>query len=231
MQIWLHNVRRKSFLPCKYPTQVFSGAVFTHQYVYIGSITRIDVGLLTGKDEDAVCDVARHETYRSVPGAVAWIVRTRAELAVYLQALQRRAHEPRIKDCKMLNIVIGYMKRHKCGLKSVTLSHPLKLVASIDATFKAQPEEPTGFALRGVAAVLCGDRGNSSKPHGDNGKADLIDFTLRRQRGVVRSTFCAELNGLVDSNEQMLLLECTLHQIYCGTAQSPERMIDHLERG
>ena len=48
---------------------------------------------------------------------------------------------------------------------------------------------------------------------------------------MVRSAFSAELNGLVDSTEQMVLLQCTLHQIYQAIAQSPERMIDMLEIG
>ena len=128
-------------------------------------------------------------------------------------------------------MVIRYMKRHKCGLKSVTLQRPLKLVAFIDAAFKAQPEKATGLALRGLAATLCEDRGDGKQLHDDNKKADLVDFIVRRQRRVVRSTFSAELNGLVDSIEQMLLLQCTLHQIYCNTTQSPERMMDLLERG
>ena len=74
------------------------------------------------------CDVACHEAYRSVLGAVAWAVLTRAELAVYVQALQRRAHAPRVADCKRLNLVIRYMKKYKCGLKLVCLKHHLKLV-------------------------------------------------------------------------------------------------------
>ena len=63
------------------------------------------------------------------------------------------------------------------------------------------------------------------------GKADLVYFTVRRQRRVVRSTFGAELNWLVDSIEQMLSLQIALHHIYCGTGQSPEDMIDLLENG
>ena len=64
-------------------------------------------------------------------------VLTRAELAVYVQSLQRRAHAFRIKDCKKLNLVIRYMKRHKRGLKPVALQHPLKLPGFTDAAFKA----------------------------------------------------------------------------------------------
>ena len=44
-----------------------------------------------------------------------------------------------------------------------------------------------------------------SRPQGANKVANLLDFTVRRQRRVVRSTFAAELNGLVDSVEQLVL--------------------------
>lgn len=59
--------------------------------------------------------------------------------------------------------------------------------------------------------------------------ANLVDFTVGRQRRVARSTFSAELKGLVDSVEQLFLLQIVLHQIYCGTHQSPEEMIDMFE--
>ena len=88
-------------------------------------------------------------------------------------------------------------------------------MAFTDAAFKAQPEESSGLALRGLAAILEKDRGKIER-HGDTEFANMVDFTVRRQRRVVRSTFSAELNGLVDSIEQVLLLQCTLHQIYCG---------------
>ena len=123
------------------------------------------------------------------------------------------------------------MKRHKCGLKSVKFSHPFKLVGFSDVAFKAQPDEPTGFALRGLAATLQEDADANVLPMSANGKVNPIDDTARRQRRVVMCTFGAESNGLVESVEQMLLLQVALHQIYCGTQQSPEDMIDLLENG
>ena len=64
-----------------------------------------------------------------------------------------------------------------------------------------------------------------------SGKANLVDFILRRQRRAARSTFSAELNWLVDSIEQMSLVQIALHQVYCGIRQPPEDMIDLLENG
>ena len=85
-------------------------------------------------------------------------------------------------------------------LNTVILKHPLKFVGFTDAAFKDQPAEPIGFAL---------------------GLVGIVDFIVRRQRRVVRSTFGAEFNGLVDGVEQLILLQFILHQIYCGTHQSP----------
>ena len=76
------------------------------------------------------------------------------------------------------------MKRHTCGLKSNIFQHPLKLVASIDAAFKAQPKEASGVAPRWLPATLCEDRGEGKELHGDNKKASPIDFTLLGDRGV-----------------------------------------------
>ena len=120
-------------------------------------------------------------------------------MALYVHALQRRARAPRVTDCKRLSLVIPYMKRHKCGLKTVCPNHPLKLVGFIDAAFEAQPDEPTCLALRGLAVTLQEDSPNNDQPHNIGGFANLVDFTVRRQRCVVRSTFSAELNVHVDS--------------------------------
>ena len=99
----------------------------------------------SGKGEGALCD-----------NVFAWAVLARAGLAAYVQALQRRAHAPRIKDCKRFNLVIKYVEGHKRGLKHVTLQHPLTCVGCTEATFKAQPGEPTNLALRGLVAALGG---------------------------------------------------------------------------
>ena len=144
-----------------------------------------------------------HEAYRPVLGAVAWIELSRAELAVYVQALQRRSHAPpRIIDCKRLNVAIRF-----------ALQRPLELVASTDAAFKAQPDEASGLVLRGLAATLCENRGEGKQPHGDNKKANLVDFIVMKQGRVFRSTCSAELNGFVDSVEQMLSFQCALQHI------------------
>ena len=150
---------------------------------------------------------------------------------MYVQALQRRAHAPRIKDCKRFNLVIIHVERHKCGFQLVILRHPLRLIGRTDAAFTAQFGEPTGLALRGAAAALI-EHDCPSKPVSSIGKAKLVNFIVRRKRRAARSTFSAELDELVDSIEQMMLLQVILHQIYCGTGHSPSdtRSLSRIDR-
>ena len=174
------------------------GVVLTHQHVYIDSATPIDSGLLVGKGDETFCCVAFREAYRSVLGAVAWT----------------QAHAFRINGYKRFNLVIRHMERHKCGLKSVALNYPFKLVGAIHAAFKSQPGEPKGLTFRGLVATLQEDD-CKDEPMSSSGKANLVGFTVRIQRRVARSTFSAELHWLADAVEQMLLLQVALHHVYC----------------
>ena len=86
------------------------------------------------------------------------------------------------------------------------------------------------MALRGLEGILVNGDGGE-KPQSANGLAHFIEYLVRRQRRVVRSTFSAELNALIDSLETLIILQMTLHQVYCGTADHVEELVELLERG
>ena len=94
----------------------------------MGSVKPKEGVVVIYKDDEALCGIGLFGVYRSVLGAVAWTVLTRAELAAYVQALRRGAHAFRIKGCKWFSFAIGHIKGRKCGFKSVALTHPLELV-------------------------------------------------------------------------------------------------------
>ena len=71
------------------------------------------------------------------------------------------------------------MKRHKCGFESFALKHPMKLYGFIDVAFKAQLDEFTGFAPRGVAATFREDSGGNDQPRSSSGKANLEEFSCK----------------------------------------------------
>ena len=131
-----------------------SPGVLTHRYVYIGSASPIEPSLLICKDDEELRCTELRESFRSVLGVVAWTVLMRVVVVVFVQALQRRAHGFRAKESRKFSFAMRKMKRHKCGFRSITSHHPLKLVGSIDAAFEAQFEEPARPTPRRLAVVL-----------------------------------------------------------------------------
>jgi len=133
-------------------------------------------------------------------------------------------------DCKRLNTVVRYARRKRVGI----LYRPLdldKLCVTVfsDAAFKATPEESSGLALRGCVVLLAEAR--SHELISPEGNCHLLEYVCRRQRRVVRSTYSAELNGLIDSVEITLLVQFMLHQLYRGTDQSSTQLARAQEDG
>ena len=204
--------------------------VYTHQTTYAKQLNQMDPHLWDGKPDEEEVDEKIASLYLSLLGGVAWMVLTRVDMAVYVQALQRRAQKPRVKDCKNLNLVVRYLKKQKLGIRYRKLQGPLRLVAHSDAAFKALVGEGSGLALRGCCILLISDD-NQDAPCSRDGTCHMIDFHVRRQRRVVRSTFSAELNGLIDSLEGLLLIQIAFHQLGAGTLLSADTMAKLLEEG
>ena len=148
---------------------------------------------------------------------------TRADTAIYVQALQRRGHKPRAVDLRRLNLVVKYLKRHRVSLFYGKVKKPWRITGFSDAAFKAQNEDSSGLCIRGLAVLLTTD--DSESAASPDGNVNLVEFLVRRLKRVVRSTYSAELNALLDSVENILLLQLALHQILHGTAEGTETML------
>ena len=59
----------------------------------------------------------------------------------------------------------------------------------------------------------------------------MLDFLVRHLRRVVRSTFAAEINALLDAIESLIILQLAMHQIVNGTKESAEQLMSKLEMG
>ena len=64
-----------------------------------------------------------------------------------------------------------------------------------------------------------------------SGKGNLKDSTVHCQQRVVRSIVPTELNSLVDSCAANLLLESTLHKVYCGSDGSGQLLMGLIGHG
>ena len=109
----------------------------------------------------------------------------------------------------MLSFVIRHMEKHKCGLQSVCFKHQLKLVCFTDAAFKAQPYQPTGLARGGWRPRCKKIRQRMISPI-----ALVVWLILLISQFGGKGVLCLVPSVPVDSIEQLLLLQVTLHHIY-----------------
>ena len=79
--------------------------------------------------------------FMTLLGAVAWLLQTRIEVAVYVSPLQRHMHAPRAIDLRRLNRVIRWVQRHPRGLTYQQLPEPRVLLAVGDSAFQAPSDE------------------------------------------------------------------------------------------
>ena len=119
------------------------------------------------------------------------------------------------------------MKRVPVSLVYRRIAGPLRLLCFSDAAFKAQEDESSGLALRGLVVLVIGESDSATY----SGNCHLVDFVVRRQKRVVRSTFSAELNALSDGIETALLIQLILHQVHCGTEATPEQLVHQMDHG
>ena len=203
------------------------GEVICHQREYVAALRAMNLTSLKGKEDHASVSEETHREFQTLLGGAAWTVLTRADAAVYIQALQRRAHAPRVIDCKRLNVVVRFLKREHGEIRYGNLQGPHKLIGFSDSAFKAQDGESSGLALRGLAIFLAEDKPGTII----SGGVHLLDFVVRRLKRVVRSTFAAELNALTDAVETIILEQLILHQVFCGTTESAEQLLHRLENG
>ena len=202
----------------------------THQNTYAQQLQPIDITTVKDHPDEELATDAFHSLYMSLLGGIAWLVLTRVDISVFVQALQRRAHAPRVCDLKRLNIVTRYAKRRPLGLFYGKLLTPNpKLLTFSDAAFKALVEESSGLALRGCVILLADTAPNTFGSK--EGRCHMLEFICRRQRRVVRSTFSAELNGLIDSVETAILIQIMLFELWFGCGQDSSKLANMQEDG
>ena len=182
----------------------FSIAVSQNHYVL--GLKTIDMTAIDATKPNVALTTAQHSDYLSLLGGLAWLSQTRLDTAIFVQALQRAAQKPLVAHLIRINTVTKWVRRKPSTLLYSRLEGPLKIGAISDAAFRR--EDKSGLAMRGAIVALC-------ERHADQpgGRIQIIDFYSRRQRRVVRSTFGAELNSLIDAYETAKLVAFTVAEL------------------
>ena len=107
------------------------------QIEYAGAIKPVNLPeLIKMKDDDPLQGFLQN-CFMTLLGAVAWVLQTRMDIAVYVSALQRHMHAPRAIDLRRLNRVILWTQRNPKGLEYHQLPEPRVLLAIGDSAFQA----------------------------------------------------------------------------------------------
>ena len=210
--------------------------IYCHQKKYAADKLKTIPLTKSATDDKGPVTEELHTNFSERLGKVAWMVLTRADDAIYIQSLQRRNHNPRYSDIKKLNLLIRHMRGKPLGIwYPMIMTEDVRILGFTDSAFKAQEDENTALALRGLAALIASDDRQEQQKGvieiGIDHDIHLMEWIVRRLKRVVRSTFAAELNALIDTIESLLLLQLILHQCYCGTDEDAGQLIIKLEAG
>jgi Reverse transcriptase (RNA-dependent DNA polymerase) len=187
-------------------------AITMHQHEYTAKLKPVIHPPFNTEDPVELAkplDSELHSKFLSLLGGLSWLLQTRADVAIYIQALQRASKSPTQEHLWRVNKVLKWVKRRPSCLLFKKLQPPLRVLVLSDAAFRK--EDSTGLAMRGAFVLLCEDGG------GLGGNCHCIEWYSRKQKRVTRSTFAAELNALVDSVEigrviQVAVCEIALQQ-------------------
>ena len=94
----------------------------------------------------------------SLLGAVAYALLTRVDVAVYVVALQRVSHAPRVLHVRRLNVATRWTQRNPQSAVYRPMKGPVRLLARSDSAFKK--EDDSGHAVRGNVVVLTNASGS-----------------------------------------------------------------------
>jgi hypothetical protein len=183
------------------------GSYRLHQTHFAERLTLMDLSQIPTHQSKQLLTEEQRTAYMSGLGSLAWLVQTRMDVAIYIQALQRAAKSPTVAHLLRLNCVIKWARRKPCFLTYRKLqTERMKVLVCTDAAFRR--EDTTGLAMRGGFIALAEDCSDTI-----GGGCNVLEFYSRRQRRVVRSTFGAELNSLADGLEVGKMMAFTLAEI------------------
>ena len=201
------KVQRRHFEHCGVMyDQAEDFSVTTHQNHYVTGLKAVDMTAVDTSKPLTPLTELQHSDYLSLLGGLSWLSQTRLDVCIYVQALQRAAQKPTIGHLQRLNCVVKWVRRKPAFLHFCKLIGTIKVAVISDAAFRR--EDVTGLAMRGCIIALA-----EAHPSQPGGRIQIIDYYSRRQRRVVRSTFGAELNALVDGFETGKLLAFTMAEL------------------
>ena len=197
---------------------------------------------IKGLSSDTECMVEIIQLSMSLLGAVAYALMTRIDVAVFVCAMQRVTHKPKIIHVKRLNAVLRWMQASPKRLIFKPATGPSHLICVGDAAFKKKEE--AGDSLWGALFLCSFSDINHDVPdpktatylsdeqttaeHGESNTftqscvVHIVDAICKAQRHVSRSTFSSELLSASETVDHGMLLALSLHEFTAGAQSAAE---------
>ena len=204
-----------------------SFTVTIHQDHYCAQLRPADVSEIDVSRPLVLLNAVQTAVYLSLLGALSWLSQTRSDIMIYVQSLQRDAKSPRVEHLLRLNKITKWVRRKPCSIRYELLQSPVKTCAISDSAFRK--EDKSGLAMRGAVVCICEQ--SCALPSTPGGKFHAIEFYSRKQRRICRSTYSAELHGLIDAVETARLITYAFTEILTVQPISPSSMIIRDEQG
>ena len=210
------TIKHKSFEHCGVQhEQREDGSIIMHQNHYVKQLKAIALPSHYNAKDPLPSWV--NSAFQTLLGGLSWLCLTRYDIAIYVCAMQRAGKSPTYVQAESANKVLRWCQRNVFECTYPVLQGPTRVVCISDSAFKKEDQE--GLAMRG--ALICIVERHDWHP---GGNLHVIEHYSRKQKRVVRSTFAAEINALVDSYEFGKLLMFALCELECGPMK-PEDLI------
>jgi hypothetical protein len=182
-------------------------------------------------EDDAVPEL--HQLYMSFLGAVAYLAHTRVDVLVFVSALQRHTHAPKVEQVRKLNELLRWIQHHPEKLTYRRFeTHPNATVHMkniSDAAFKRESDD--GYSLCGALYLRGGGGLQSDSLAAKHSSVHVVDWACKSERRVTRSTCSAELLSAGDAIDQGMLIARMICEIESGPLTAVEARQKRIEGG
>ena len=199
-------------------------AVYTHQNHYVEQLRPINTTMIDKSDESVAITGVAYSLFRSLLGALQWLLQTRGDIVPYVGCLQRYAQVPTVKHVGMINRVLRWCKHNKTGILYSFIPGRLAMAVIADSAYKCEPEDTDCLALRGFIIALLGRNLDGSY------SLHILEIIGSKHKLITRSTFAAELRNAIDAVDTGLKINGAIHEQQIGVV-SPSEMANLKESG
>ena len=134
------------------------------------------------------------------------MTQTRADIIVYVAALQRIMAEPRNKHVIALNKMLRYIKRKPLTVTYKAVQNPWKLLVILDSAFKSEDQDCLAMRSGIIALGDKGPIGTAASGGAQIWSVQPVEHVCRKQQRICRSTYAAELHSALDLTGLALLI-------------------------